>query len=618
VSLTPYGHVDENPRGDGCLSSFNRFPQIVKEFSMFLARFKNPLLASAVMLSGLCGIAAAQTADTKVLSNQILPKDTYFYMSMPTVEGFKESFMNSSAGRLFEDPALEEFKNEVKNAFGNELQDSLSKVHDALGLSADELMAIPTGEVSVAFAKASNKMGLIIFMDYGAHESEVRGLLEKAEAQLNSSSDLDAAMVEHDGTELTMYTVTSDIASQSPLFKEFGWFMKDERLVVSSSSALLKLTLDNWAGDSEKSLKHNSVYTYIMEKCESTPGAGLMTTYIDPIGLFTALVQTGSLGPNGAAAGMAIGFLPTLGINQLKGLGSSGEMGGDEFEGVSRSFLYCEQPPQAAMQVFQLDTVDVTPPSWVKENASAWMATKWKIGEAYTAIETLFDMFQGAGAFESTIDSLSDQGPGVHIKKDLVDQLDGTIQFVSSPADRTSGAATDDMLFAVGLKDNQKFSDLLNKLTSDPGFPGESRELNGATVYEIEPGNGQKISFTAANSQLLIAIGGSQLEQVLRNDSDIRPLADSDDFKAVSEHFPASALAVTFNRPAEQYRRLYDMLRDGDAAENFPGMEDLFAKIDFSKLPSFEIIAKYLAPAGGYWVGDENGVFMEQFSLKSE
>ena len=598
---------------------FQRFLSTVKDFSMFLARFKKTLLASAVMLGGLCGVVTAQTADTKVLSNQILPKDTYFYLSIPSVEGFKASFEKSSGGRLFADPALEEFKAEVRNAFSSEMQDGLSKVHDALGLTVEELIAIPTGEVTLAVSKASsNKKGLILFMDYGSRESEVQGLLEKASAALNNVDELEAANIEHDGIELTMYTVTGDVAKQTPLAKEFGWFLKDERLVVSNSSALLKLTLDNWAGGSEKTLKNNSVYAYIMEKCETTPGAGLMTTYVDPIGMFTALVQTGSLGPNGAAAGMAIGFFPTLGINQLKGIGSSGEMGGDQFEGVSRSFLYCEQPLQAAMQVFQLDTVDPVPPSWVKEDASVWMATKWKAGEAYAAVETLFDMFQGAGAFESQIDAISNQGPQVHIKKDVIDQLDGRMQVVMSPGDRTSKAASDDMLLAIGVKDDQTFADLLNKLTSEPAFPGETREVNGATVYEIEPGNGQKISFTVANSQLLIAVGGNQLEQALRDDNDVRPLAESDDFKAVSEHFPDGALAVTFSRPAEQYRRLYDMLRDGEAAENFPGMEDMFSKIDFSKLPEFEVIEKYMSPTGGYWVGDENGVLMEQFSLKAE
>ena len=230
---------------------------------------------------------------------------------------------------MFADPALEEFKAEIKNAFDGEMQDSLSKVHDALGLTVDELMAIPTGEVTLAVSKASsNKMGVILIMDYGSHESEVKALLEKASGALNSASELEAANVEHEGTELNMYTVTSDVAKQTPLAKEFGWFLKDERLVISNSGALLKLTLDNWAGGSEKTLKNNSVYAYIMEKSESTPGAGLMKAYVDPVGMFTALVQTGSLGPNGAAAGMAIGFFPTLGINQLKGMGSSSEMGG--------------------------------------------------------------------------------------------------------------------------------------------------------------------------------------------------------------------------------------------------------------------------------------------------
>ena len=67
------------------------------------------------MLGGLCGVAAAQTADTKVLSSQILPKDTYFYMSVPSVEEMKSTFEKSSAGRLWEDPALEEFKAELKD-----------------------------------------------------------------------------------------------------------------------------------------------------------------------------------------------------------------------------------------------------------------------------------------------------------------------------------------------------------------------------------------------------------------------------------------------------------------------------------------------------------------------
>ncbi len=583
---------------------------------MFLARMKRTLLASAILAGGLSGIATAQTADTKVLSSQILPKDTYFYMSMPSVEGMKEAMTNSSAGRLLADPAFDEFKAEVETAFSSEMEEGFSQVQEVLGLTVGELLAIPTGEVTFAISKAPpNKMGAVIFFDYGAHESEISGLLEKASGALASVSELESANVEHDGTELVMFTVKAPIAKKTPLAKEFGWFLKDERLVISNSGALLKLTLDNWDGASEKTLVNNDVFSYIMDQCESEEGSSLMTTYVDPVGLFTQLVQTGSLGEAGLPAGMAISVFPMLGVNQMKAIGSVAEMGGEEFEGISRSFIYTEQPPQGAMQIFQLDVVDQVPPSWVKDGASAWMATSWKVEEAYTAVETLVDMFQGAGSFAGIIDDLAEQGPEVHIKNDVIDQLDGKMNLVMAPGDAESDGETDDVLISLGVKDNEKFAELLAKLTSQPGFPGETRELEGATIYEIDPGNGTTLAFTVANNQLLIGVGGTQLEQAVRNDDDLRPLSESDDFKAVAEHFEEGALMVAFSRPADSYKRIYEMLRGGEAADSFPGMDELFSKIDFKKLPPFEVVEKYMAPNGGYWIGDENGVLMESFSL---
>lgn len=586
---------------------------------MFLARFKRTLLASAIVVGGLCGVATAQTADTKVLSNQILPKDTFLYVSMPSVDGMKEALINSSAGRMWADPAFDEFKQEIQTAFAAEMEEGFAQVQETLGLTVEELLAIPAGEVTLAISKAPpNKMGVIVFFDFGSHEEQVTGLLDKAANALQSVEELESANVEHDGTELVMYNIKAEVAKKTPLAREFGWFVKDERLVISNSSALLKLSLDNWDGASEKTLVTNEVFAYIMEQCESEAGSSLMTTYVDPIGLFTQLVQTGSLGEAGLPAGMAISVFPMLGANQLKAIGSVGEMGGEDFEAVTRSFIYTEQPPQGAMQIFQLDVVDQTPPAWVKDTASAWVSANWKVAEAYLAVETLVDMFQGAGAFARIIDDLAEKGPEVHIKNDVIDQLDGKINVVMAPGDPESESGTDDVLFSVGVKDNAKFAELLGKLASQPGFPGETRELEGATIYEINPPGGTRIAFTVANNQLLVGVGGTQLELAVRNDDDVRPLSESEDFKAVAEHFEEGALLVAFSQPAEGYRRLYDMLRSGNAADNFPGMDELISRIDFTKLPPFEAVEKYMSPTGAHWIGDENGVYMEQFSLSVE
>ena len=70
------------------------------------------------------------------------------------------------------------------------------------------------------------------------------------------------------------------------------------------------------------------------------------------------------------------------------------------------------------------------------------------------------------------------------------------------------------------------------------------------------------------------------LVNVFRNSDDVRPLAETDDFKAVAEYFEEGAVLVAFSRPAEGYRRLYELLKEGKGAESFPGMDELFSKID--------------------------------------
>ena len=581
---------------------------------MIRARFTRILVASTLMLSGVCGIANAQTL---VPGDQVLPKDTYMYFAVPSVDRMKQGFADSSTGKMWADPAFDDFKAEIKSAFSSELEEGLAQVQDVLGLTLDELLEIPQGEVSFALSATSgNKMGAVLIVDYGAHESEVSGLLQKAVAALSQVPDLESADTTINGTDVTLFKVTNPISRKTPLAKEFGWFLKDGRMVASNSTSVMDAILANWEGSSDASLQSNNVFSYVMEKCQSKADKNIIVAYFDPIGLVNKLVQTGSLGEAGMGAGMALGFLPTLGLSQVKAFGSVGQLDVDGFEGVSRSFIYTDQPPMGAMRIFMLDQVAPAPPSWVKEGASMYMTTKWKINDAYEAVESLVDMFQGPGALASIVDDLATKGPQVHIKTDVIDQLDGTVQMVSAPGDSASDTPGDQMLFALGVRDSSTMSDLLTKLTSDPGFPGESREFQGVTLYEIMIPGGQAISFTVANNQLMIGVGGTLVEQALRNDNDIRPLAETESYQKIAEHFQPGALAVTYTHPAAQYKSLYDLLKSGNAADNFPGMDEIFERIDFTRLPSFDVIEKYMAPAGGSWVGDDNGVLMEQFSLK--
>lgn len=582
---------------------------------MIRAQFKRAIAVATLMATALPTFAQTAT-ESKVLSDQILPQDTYLYVSVPNVTAMVDFFKSSSMGQLYNDPALDDFKQEVESAIDGNVREGLIRFQENVGLSLQEVLDIPTGEVSLAFsAGPANSVGLVFFLDYGDSEPQLVQLLNRITEQLDGQDRLERVEKSFDGTAITMFNVQyNNRPAPTPLAKEFGWFLRDQRMVFSNRLELLEGVLQNWDGTESNSLKTNESFSYIMSKCQTADQAALTVAYFDPIGLFTKLVQTGSLGEASMGAGMALGFLPALGLNQLKGMGMVSQPGTGDFETVSRSVVYVDQPPTGLMQMFQLDHAQKTPPSWIKQNTTAYVAANWKIQEAYSALESVIDMFAGAGTTATQLDRIAERDPGIHLKNDVVDRLTGDMQLVTAPGDNPE-LPGDQLLMSLGVRDTEAVRNLLARVAGDAGM--QSREFRGNELFEIDgPTPGQSFSLTVAEGRLLFSMGSSLMEQVLRNDSDVRPLAETEDYQKVSAFFPANAVVVQFSRPAETYRTFYDMLKSGEIANNFPGNQDWLERIDFTTLPSFDVISKYIKPTGGYTVNDENGSFTEAFQLK--
>ncbi len=572
--------------------------------SIRMAQFMLPLAVVAA-------VAVPVQAQETILSEQILPRETYLHFTIKSVEDARRQFFESPFGQLINDPSMDDFRAELERAFSGRMQESFAKVEDQLGVSVDELLSIPSGEVAVSIAGAGNHVGLVINIDYGDSESQVMALMDLATQALATRPEFNQVTEEIDGTEITMYEVVKDVPT--PLIKEFGWFTRDNHLVIGSSRNVMESLIANWAGDSSETLVNNETYNYVLSRLESEPGAADSVFYMDPIGLAQKLVQTSSFGKGQMIAGMVISQLPLLGFDQLKAIGAVFEDATGDFQMTQRGMIYAEQPPAGLMRMFMLDSVDATPPEWVKEDAVMYTSLRWNIAEAFSAIESLVDGFQGTGTLDALLKQASAAGPGVDIKSDLVEQLTGELHMVGGGLNADNG--TNEMLFAIGVQDANTFGDLLARVSNDPQFPGSIREFREFTLYEITE-SGPSVSFTVAHGYFLVSIGESVMEQVLRNDDDIRPLAESEDFQKIAQHFPSEVVSVSFSRPAEQYRSMYELVQSGNAAEQFPGMDEIFAQIDFSTLPPFESISKYLAPAGSFTVNDENGLISEAFSLK--
>lgn len=555
-----------------------------------------------------------------VATARLLPSNTFVHFTIPSVDELKKRWDDSVLQELREDESLADFRKDLER----QLDEASQALRGEIGLSLKEILAIPSGEFALAITQLpGQKFGFAAFLDFGESEDEVDQLLDQAARGLEKRG-AERRVEEFEGTRIVLYTRGGDAEEGEPGAepKEFGYFVKDTMIVVGNGVPVLQEVLSRWDGESDQTLAANEVYSYIVEQTETRDRPALLRWYVNPIDLMRAVVLTQAQGNPQAA--MAFGFLPALGLDRFKAIGGGVDMATGEFESIGRTLLYVDQPAAGLLNVFQFPPADLSPPNWVPATVSAYYAWNWDVAGAYRAVAALVDTFQGPGAFEQMIESLaSGEGrPGIHAKKDVIDQMTGRIYAHALPPretvveDEEVQVPIGNILVALGVKDAQQARNLITRVTERTGFTGRARQFQGETIYEFSPPAGlgdaeNTWAFGVARDFFVLATNVTMLEQMLRENRDAATLAQSDEYKRVAEHLPAKTSMLSFQRQESQVKAVYEMLRSGQIGQDVEG-------IDFTKLPPFEQVQKYMPLGGGYTVPDKRGALFVNFSLRRD
>ena len=552
--------------------------------------------------------ANAQATAQAVSCAKRLPPEVFAYFSIPSVEEFKTRANSANIGKMLNDPALADFRDELMASY----EKYSSQIEERMGISMAELMKIPSGEVAFGVVMPPRgKIGVAAFIDCTGSKSKLDDLLDKADNVL-AEQGVKAETVQSGDTEIYVY-------GKNGGKNKLAYFVQDETLVIGTEMAILESVLARWEGDSDRTFADNDTFTSILNRCGADKQEPMVEWYVNPIEAMMKAAQSGQAGQ----AGMFMGFLPALGIMNLKAMGGTIDMGVDDFDTVSRTMMYVEQPVDGVLKAFQLEAKEHTPPKWVPQNVTGFYQMRWKVADAFEAVKGLMDSFQGPGALDQIIDQAAadEDGPMVHVKKDIIDQMTGDITIFSVPGEGEGleAAAQAPTLISFGCKDNGKMADVLSRLADTPGFPGETREFKGTQIYDLPNPAGAEanIGLAVADSKLWLSTDVKLIENVLRNDPDANALRDSDEYKRIAQYFPDRAGAVFFTKQEKQMEALYNIVRDGEIGSVIPNADRVTGDIDFSKLPAFDVIRKYFQASGSFVVGDKNGVFMEGFSLKN-
>jgi hypothetical protein len=245
------------------------------------------------------------------------------------------------------------------------------------------------------------------------------------------------------------------------------------------------------------------------------------------------------------------------------------------------------------------------------------------VAKAYGAVESLVDNFLGPGALASHIQNLADhpETGNIHVKKDLIDQITGTIVLAEDQG-QSGGKSAAGMLFGIQIKNAATARATLTKVVGLIGGKVNEREFQGETLYDLELPAGDEdggddapnhLGIAVSEGHILVATDVRLVERVLRGTGDGETLADSPAYKKIAAKFPAKTASISFSRVDTQYKVILDALKSGQVGNLFGG-DDLF---DFSKLPDFDSIKKYLPPTGSYMEVDARGLRITSFSLRN-
>ncbi len=141
----------------------------------------------------------------------------------------------------------------------------------------------------------------------------------------------------------------------------------------------------------------------------------------------------------------------------------------------------------------------------------------------------------------------------------------------------------------------------------------------------------QKICIAFVDDYLLIADSKYMMRQVADCiGGSTGKLNEALDFQLISDRIAAQlqnkeCSALTYARPEESLQLFYELARDPKNRERLRTVSEsngffkaLLAGLEKRELPPFSVIAKYLAPSGGFLVDEETGMHYMTFSLRRD
>ena len=590
-----------------------------------------PLQRAVICLALWCSLGSALAWAERPIAPKLLPEQTLAYFRVANTPELVEKFQQTSTGKLAKDEQLKPLLGQIWQIG----VDAFQNAEKEIGVSLNELLKIPQGEICVALvAPQQGTPRVVAWVDCGDKLLTVEKLLDRAEKELGNSGGSRSVEVLGD-VELIVHQLPNSRE------RKLVYFIKEQTIVLSSDVELAKQVLAQMRGEQAEdtvTLADNRKFTAIMSRSIGTRGEEPhVTWFIDPI----ELARRAGRGSASTQTGLAI--VSGLGLDGVKGLGGSLAFATEEFDSIFHTHMLLENPRKGVIDALALQPGEISPEPWVPADVESYTTLNWDVNKTYAEVVRLYDLFRGGdGSWQMQVLARITEQVGIDMEKDIISAVTGRLTLITW-MEKPARINSQSMLFGIKLVDANASRKVLQQLAER--FPDRmnKKSYGGVEYYEIpfpenRPGNlGEDVlraqvgCAAVMDDYLLLANNPKLVQQAIVTKSDpSRTLATELDFKIVASKIKrqlgdAQAGMIAFRRPEESMRQLYDLANSQNIrgslksqVENnkfFKGVDDALTA---NPLPPFAVLAQYLAPSGALVTNDETGFHYMAFSLRRE
>ncbi len=589
------------------------------------------------------GTAAAQRRPAP----ELLPDETVVYIRIPDIQDFATKWQETGIGQMLRDEEVQPFAETMYDFAAEEFE----QLRDQIGLSLDEVMELPQGELCFALVETKDSdvpLSAILLVDVGESVDLAKVAEEAGEAFL-----LDQGVEQEleDVGETSLKVINANNPEERLVY-----FERDGTYGISNNPELVKEVLLRWnlkPTNRDKVFSNNRKFVTIMNRCRGTSDARPDIVYfVDPIGIFQAT-------QSGAGGAIAMAFARSIGVTGLLGVGGSVMMDVEDFDSMAHMHVYLASPREGVMKMMAMKSGEIAPPSFVPADAVTYMTLNWDIPKTFDAFEELYNKINqnDSEALSLAIEDNINENIGVDFVEDILGNMAGRLVYMTYmvPPARINSQST---LVGLQLVDPDAAQETMETMFEQENWPElKEKKVRGVTIYQL-PGPGARRrqrqnqeedefdgrdpfesgnlrrpepGFAFIDDYLVISDSMETIEHAIQtSDGRFDGLETEEEFGGILEEVErqigsARAGMLLYSRPHEVLRNFYDLGSDKenrqrlrDAGENQPFLGRLSDRIDGAEIPSFEALEKYMSSAGGVMTADESGFHYFTFGFRPD